>query len=96
MPITALQKPVKISPALAKITGSNPIPRSEVTKKVWAYIKQHSLQDPDKKTSIKPDATLKAVLGGREVVHMMEMPALINKHLTKIEAPVAKPAKPAM
>jgi len=77
----AFMKPVTPSPALAEVVGSKPIPRTEVTKKLWAYIKKHGLQDPKNKRMINADATLKAVFGGKSSVNMFEMTKLVSKHL---------------
>ena len=57
------------------------MPRTEVTKKLWAYIKKHNLQDPKNKRNIKADDKLKAVFGGKAVVNMFEMTKLVGKHL---------------
>ena len=66
---------------LAPIVGTKPIPRSEVTKKVWDYIKAHGLQDQQNKRMINADDNLKKVFGGKKQVSMFEMTALVNKHL---------------
>jgi chromatin remodeling complex protein RSC6 len=80
-PNAAFMKPVTPSPALAEIVGSKPIPRTEVTKKLWAYIKKNGLQDPKNKRMIKADAGLKTVFGGKATVNMFEMTKLVGKHL---------------
>ncbi|MCM3871973.1 MAG: SWIB/MDM2 domain-containing protein [Pyrinomonadaceae bacterium] len=80
-PNAAFMKPVKPSPALAEVVGSKPIPRTEVTKKLWAYIKKNKLQDPKNKRMIKADAALKLVFGGKSTVNMFEMTKLVSKHL---------------
>src|SRR5262249_17046583 len=77
----AFMKPVTPSPQLAEVVGSKPIPRTEVTKKLWAYIKKNGLQDAKNKRMIKADATLKAVFGGKASVNMFEMTKLVGKHL---------------
>jgi len=77
----AFMKPVSPSPALAEIVGAKPIPRTEVTKKLWAYIKKNGLQDPKNKRMIKADAPLKTVFGGKATVNMFEMTKLVGKHL---------------
>jgi chromatin remodeling complex protein RSC6 len=77
----AFMKPMTPSPALAEIVGSKPIPRTEVTKRLWAYIKKNKLQDPNNKRMIKADTALKAVFGGKAVVNMFEMTKLVAKHL---------------
>ena len=80
-PNAAFMKPVTPSSALAEIVGSKPIPRTEVTKKLWAYIKKNKLQDPKNKRMIKADAALKLVFGGKTTVNMFEMTKLVSKHL---------------
>src|SRR6266511_3669228 len=77
----AFMRPVTPSPALAEVVGSKPIPRTEVTKKLWAYIKKNGLQDSKNRRNIKADDNLKAVFGGKTVVNMFEMTKLVNKHL---------------
>jgi upstream activation factor subunit UAF30 len=80
-PNPAFMKPVTPSPALAEIVGAKPIPRTEVTKKLWAYIKKNGLQDTKNKRMIKADASLKTVFGGKATVNMFEMTKLVGKHL---------------
>jgi chromatin remodeling complex protein RSC6 len=80
-PNAAFMKPVTPSASLAEVVGSKPIPRTEVTKKLWAYIKKHDLQDPKNKLMIKADSTLKTVFGGKATVNMFEMTKLVGKHL---------------
>lgn len=77
----AFMRPVSPSPALAEVVGSKPVPRTEITKRLWAYIKKNGLQDQKNKRMIKSDATLKAVFGGKSSVNMFEMTKLVNKHL---------------
>jgi upstream activation factor subunit UAF30 len=77
----AFMKPMQISDALAKVVGSKPLPRTEVTKKLWAYIKKNKLQDRVNKRNINADANLKAVFGGKGQVSMFEMTKLVSKHL---------------
>jgi upstream activation factor subunit UAF30 len=72
---------VQISEDLAAIIGSKPIPRSEVTKKVWDYIKANNLQDQANKRMINADPKLKKIFNGKDQVSMFEMTALVNKHL---------------
>ena len=67
---------------LAAIVGDKPIPRSEVTKKVWDYIKSHGLQDQQNKRMINADDNLKKIFNGKKQVSMFEMTALVNKHLS--------------
>lgn len=78
---TAFSKALKPSPALAAITGPEPMPRTEVTKKLWDYIKAHNLQNPEKKQNILCDGPLKAVMGKDEVT-MFEMTKLMGQHLS--------------
>jgi upstream activation factor subunit UAF30 len=80
-PNAAFMKPVSPSPALAEVVGSKPMPRTEVTKKLWAYIKKNKLQDAKNKRMIKADAALKTVFGGKATVNMFEMTKLVSKHL---------------
>ncbi len=75
-------KPMSISAELAVIVGKGPMPRSEVVKKLWVYIKKNNLQDPKDKRNINADESLKKVFGGKEVVNMFEMTKLISKHLS--------------
>jgi chromatin remodeling complex protein RSC6 len=77
-----LAKPVKPSADLAKVVGSNPMPRSEITKKVWDYIKKNGLQDQKNKREINADETLKPIFGGKSRVNMFEMTKLVNNHLS--------------
>ena len=80
-PSAAFMKPVAPSPALAEVIGSKAVPRTEVTKRLWAYIKKNKLQDTKNKRMINADATLKAVFGGKSSVNMFEMTRLVGKHL---------------
>jgi chromatin remodeling complex protein RSC6 len=77
----AFMAPVTPSPTLAPVVGDKPIPRTEVTKRLWAYIKKNGLQDQKNKRQINADATLKSVFGGRSSVNMFEMTKLVGKHL---------------
>ena len=77
----AFMKPVQPDALLAEIVGSKPIPRTEVTKQLWAYIKKHKLQDQKNRRMINGDAALKAVFGGKSSVNMFEMTKLVGKHL---------------
>ncbi len=76
-------KPVQPDEALAAVVGSNPLPRTELTKKLWAYIKKNGLQDKKAKTNINADDKLKAVFGGKKTVTMFEMTKLVSGHLKK-------------
>jgi len=80
-PNPALMKPVQPDEALAAIVGKEPLPRSEITKKLWDYIKKHQLQDPAKKTNINADDALKAVFNGKSQVTMFEMTKLVSGHM---------------
>jgi chromatin remodeling complex protein RSC6 len=80
-PNAALMKPVQPGDTLAKIVGSRPIPRSEVTKKIWDYIKENKLQDAKKKTLINAGDALKAVFGGKKQVTMFEMTKHVSGHV---------------
>jgi len=75
-------KPMKISEELAEVVGKGPMPRSEVVKALWVYIKKNNLQDPKNKRNIVADAALKKVFGGKSVVNMFEMTKLVSKHLS--------------
>jgi chromatin remodeling complex protein RSC6 len=80
-PNAAFMKPMKVTDALAKIVGSKPLPRTQVTKKLWAYIKKNKLQDKVNRRMINADANLKAVLK-KAKVSMFEMTKLVSKHLS--------------
>jgi upstream activation factor subunit UAF30 len=77
----ALMKPVQPDDTLAKIVGSKPLPRSEVTKKLWDYIRKNKLQDAKNKTLINADDALKAVFGGKKQVTMFEMTKHVSGHV---------------
>lgn len=77
----AFMKPMKISADLAEVIGSKDIPRTEVTKKLWIYIKKNGLQDSKNRRNINADAALKKVFGGKATVSMFEMTKLVGKHL---------------
>jgi upstream activation factor subunit UAF30 len=81
-PNAAFMKPMTPSPQLAEVVGAKAIPRTEVTKKLWAYIKKNKLQDAKNKRMIKADGALKPVFGGKSSVNMFEMTRLVNKHLS--------------
>jgi upstream activation factor subunit UAF30 len=80
-PNAAFMKPMTPSSTLAEVVGSKAMPRTEVTKKLWAYIKKNKLQDTKNRRMINADDALKAVFGGRGKVNMFEMTKLVNKHL---------------
>ena len=80
---TAFMKALKPSAELAAVVGAEPLPRTEVTKRLWEYIKTHNLQNPANKRNILCDASLKAVMGKDEVT-MFEMTGLVGKHLSQV------------
>ncbi|MGV7209457.1 SWIB/MDM2 domain-containing protein [Oxalobacteraceae bacterium A2-2] len=80
-PNAAFMKELTPSAALAAVVGAAPLPRTEVTKKVWDYIKKHDLQDAANRRNINADDKLKAVFGGKAQVSMFEMTKLISDHL---------------
>ena len=80
-PNAAFMKPMNISSQLATVVGSSPLPRTEVTKKLWQYIKRKGLQDAKERRMINADENLRAVFGGKGKVSMFEMTKLVNKHL---------------
>jgi chromatin remodeling complex protein RSC6 len=80
-PSAAFMKPMTPDAALAEVVGSKPLPRTQVTKKLWAYIKKNGLQDSKNRRMINADAALKPVFGGKSSVNMFQMTKLVNKHL---------------
>jgi len=80
-PNAKFMKPLTPSAELAAIVGDKPLPRTEVTKKLWAYIKKNKLQDQKNKRNINADDALKTVFGGKKQVSMFEMTKLVAKHL---------------
>ncbi|PWU17000.1 MAG: hypothetical protein C5B50_12230 [Verrucomicrobia bacterium] len=80
-PSAAFLKPVKPDEKLATIIGDQPLARTEVTRKLWDYIRGHNLQDPNNKTFIKADENLKQVFDGKERVSMFEMTKLVFNHV---------------
>ncbi len=79
---SAFMKPLNLSEDLQAVIGKGPIPRSEVVKKLWEYIKKNNLQDSKNKRNINADDKLKKVFGGKAVVSMFEMNKLVAKHLS--------------
>ncbi len=79
---SAFMKPMTISPELAAVVGKGPMPRSEVVKGLWVYIKKNGLQDEKNKRNINADENLKKVFGGKAMVNMFEMTKLVSKHLS--------------
>jgi upstream activation factor subunit UAF30 len=80
-PNAAFMRPVTPSATLAPIVGAKPMPRTEVTKKLWGYIKKNGLQDKKNRRQINADDNLKAVFGGKASVNMFAMTKLVSKHL---------------
>jgi chromatin remodeling complex protein RSC6 len=80
-PNAAFMKPVQPNEKLAAVVGSKPLPRTELTKKLWQYIKKHGLQDKKVKTQINADAALLAVFGGKKQVSMFEMTKLVSQNV---------------
>ena len=82
-PNAAFLKPVQPDDSLAAVVGSKPLPRTELTKKLWDYIKKNKLQDAKKRTLINADDALKVVFNGKKQVSMFEMTKLVSGHLVK-------------
>lgn len=80
-PSAAFMKPMLPSAALAEVIGAKPLPRTQVTKKIWAYIKKKKLQDRVNRRMIRADAALKKVFGGKSKVDMFQMTKLVSRHL---------------
>jgi upstream activation factor subunit UAF30 len=80
---SAFMAPLQPDEALAAVVGKEPLPRTEVTKKIWEYIRQNNLQDPNDKRTIRADAKLKAIFDGKDSVTMFELTKLVNAHLKK-------------
>jgi len=78
----ALLRPMKLSGDLEAVVGAGPMPRSQVVKKLWEYIKAHNLQDPSNKRNINADEKLLKVFGGKKTVNMFEMTKLVSAHLS--------------
>ncbi len=87
---SALMRPVQISATLAEVVGNGPMPRTEVTKKLWEYIKKHNLQDPKAKRMINPDSKLSKVLGTTSQIDMFQMTKKVSAHITDVKAAVAR------
>jgi upstream activation factor subunit UAF30 len=81
-PNAAFMKPLNIGDALQPIVGVKPLPRTEVVRKVWDYIKKNNLQDPKERRNINADDNLKKVFGGKKTVSMFEMAKHLNGHLS--------------
>ena len=80
-PSQGLQKAVRPSAELAAIVGQGPLPRTEITKKLWEYIKAHGLQDAQNKRQINADAMLEPIFGGKPSVSMFELAKLVSQHV---------------
>jgi chromatin remodeling complex protein RSC6 len=80
-PNAAFMKPVQPNEKLAVVVGSKPLPRTELTKKLWQYIKKNALQDKKVRTQINADAALQAVFGGKKQVSMFEMTKLVSQNI---------------
>lgn len=80
---SAFMAPMVPSAALAEVVGSKAIPRTEVVKKLWGYIKKHKLQDTKNRRNVRADDALSKVFNGKKVVSMFEMTKLVSKHLKK-------------
>jgi len=80
-PNPAFMRPVQPDDKLAQVVGSTPLPRSELTKKLWNYIKKHGLQDKKRRTQINADDTLRPVFNGKSQVSMFEMTKLVSGHI---------------
>lgn len=86
-PNPAFMKPMQPDAALGAVVGTKAIPRTEVTKKLWAYIKRRGLQDKKKRTMINADDNLRVVFGGKRQVTMFEMTKLVNRHIRDTHKP---------
>ncbi len=82
-PNAAFAAPLNVSPGLQQVVGSKPLPRTEIIKKMWDYIKKNGLQDQKNKRMINADATLKPVFGGKSQVSMFELAKVVNNHIQK-------------
>ena len=80
-PNAAFMKPMKPDAALGAVVGDKPMPRTQITKKLWQYIKKHKLQDKKNRRMINADASLQAVFGGKKQVSMFEMTKLVSRHV---------------
>ena len=77
----ALRKPLKLSAELEAVVGKGPMPRMDVVKNIWVYIKKHDLQNPENRRNILADDLLKPLFGGKKEVTMFEMTKLVSKHM---------------
>ena len=83
-PNPGFMRPLQADEALAAVVGTKPLPRVQVVKRLWAYIREHDLQDPRNRRMINADAKLRAVFFGKDQVSMLEMTKLVNKHLSAV------------
>ena len=82
-PNAAFMAPLTVSPAMAEVIGNKPLPRTEIVKKIWDYIKKHDLQDKQNKRMINADDKLKPVFGGKNQISMFELAKLVNDQVQK-------------
>ena len=82
VPSAAFMRPVQPSAQLSAVVGSTPIPRTEVTKKLWAYIKRNGLQDSKNRRAINADDKLRPIFGGKSQVSMFDMTKMVSRHLS--------------
>ncbi len=80
---SAFMKPVSLTKELEAVVGEGPMPRTEVTKRIWNYIKKNNLQDPNNKRNINPDHLLAEVFATKEAVDMFKMASLVSKHMSE-------------
>jgi chromatin remodeling complex protein RSC6 len=80
---SAFMAPVTPDETLAAVVGKDPLPRTEITKRIWNYIREHNLQDPKDKRTIRADAKLKPLFGGKDSVSMFELTKMVNAHVKK-------------
>ncbi len=80
-PNAAFMKPLTLSASLAEVIGDKPVPRTEIVKKIWVYIKKNGLQDKKNRRMINADAKLKVVFGGKAQISMFELAKVISKHV---------------
>jgi chromatin remodeling complex protein RSC6 len=78
---SAFMRKLTLSPELQAVVGKGPMPRTEITKNIWVYIKKHNLQDPDNMRNIKPDENLAKIFGSKKAISMFKMPGHINNHV---------------
>ena len=80
-PNAAFMAPLNVSPALAEVVGAKPLPRTQIVKKIWEYIKKNNLQDKKNRRMINADEKLKVVFGGKAQISMFELPKAVNSHV---------------